>query len=279
MFIPAGKKIYLTSGGSYYLDAALASGSYPGFVKIPMYLGEDLQLKTSSQYAQPFQSMQEGAVNLGLATQTASALLGAGANKLGIDSVGKMASKFSNTTFQNQNSAFQIWKYSDPLSFSFTVKFYMGIADYYDAKLEVYYPTLRLMEIVLPEIVSGSKLMVAPGPTITDFVNSFKENKIESYGESFSVFIGNVVKLQDIIIKDVEATFNHEVDSAGYPISSTVRISIETQKVGTRNMIRNMLAPTQSLNNRVYEEQEAAKAEAEQAAMNQWAQALLGIGT
>lgn len=286
MYVPKGKRIHLINDGESYL--AKAPYQYVDYQEIPMFLGEDLSIKTSSQYAQPFQSMQEKAFDIGLAVQTAGAVVEQVTEGTSLEGLRSGARSLRQTTFQNQNSAFQIWKYSDPVSFSFTVKFFLGIADIYNARLEVYYPTLRLMEIVLPEVYNANQSsfgrlwsMKAPGPDMKDFLDQTTSSSgpSSSTGLGYSIYIGRTVRLPDIIIKDVESTFSHEVDTLGYPIHSTVRMTIETQRVGTTNMIRGMMG------NPVENEIEDIAAVANQgnevgnAAVNSWVRSLLGMGT
>lgn len=287
MFVPSGKKIRLISNGVSYLsknaDTVFKYGN--DYEEIPMYLGEDLNVRTSSQYSRPFQSMQESAANLGLMVQTAGAITQRVGQSIDFGFLERAGSSLSNTTFQSEHSAFQLWKFSDPISFSFTVKFFLGIADIYDAKIEVYYPTLRLMSLVLPSIRAGRRSgigqianMVAPGPTVADFLDQAFEGRSIT-GNSYSIYIGKTLRLNDIIIKEVDSTFSHEVDERGFPIYSVVRISIETQRVGTTNIIEEMLSDRHEddLISAGIDEAEIRAQEQVSNTIADWARSLIGL--
>lgn len=290
MFVPSGKKIRLIESGVSYLAGSAGNRRRYGsdYVEVPMYLGEDLNIKTSSQYSAPFASMQESAASLGLMVQTAGAALEGVGNRFQFGSLENLGNRAASTSFQNQNSAFQLWKFSDPVSFSFSVKFFLGIADLYHAKREVYYPSLRLMSLVLPTVrnteYAGGRVsvnqLIPPGPTISNFVEASTGRSYENnVGKSYSIYIGKILRLSNIIIKDVEATFSHEVDTEGYPITSTVRMSIETQQVGTTNMIDGMLSNRhqRAIDSTIGEEAEQRAQEETTSRIANWASTLIGL--
>ena len=291
MFVPKGKKIHLLRGGRSFLAQRPSWDSvFNDYQEMPLFLGEDLNIKTSSQYASPFQSMQEKAFELGMVAQTGSAVVGAIADRFNWEGLSNISGRVRNISFQNQNSAFQVWKYSEPMSFGLTVKFFLGIGGLYNARLEVYFPTLKLMSIVLPTARSESvgvgsvrtniDRLYPPGPDLTDFINSFGGNSGERSSEgAFSISIGRTVRLPEIIIKDAEASFSHEVDTLGYPIYSTVRLSIETLKVATTNMVYGMAGDgLQSQLDDILATTESATEEAKKTAIGAWIGSLLGGG-
>lgn len=260
MFVPQGKKVRLYADGVPYLSVRNLNAhglgrKYPDYVEIPMYLGEDLSLKTSSEFTQPFQSMQESLTTAGMKLQAIAGgvrIIGENTGDNAISNALTRASKnFENTSLQSRYTSFQIWKYSNPIVFSFNINFFVGIDGYHDAKLEVFFPTLRLMELVLPteRTEMGFTRLDAPGPTMTSLMGEVMRGNEHTadravLGRSYSLNIGNIVKLDSIIIKDVETTFSKELDINGYPMSSTVSFQVETTTVATANMIQNMATTT-----------------------------------
>lgn len=243
MHVPSGKRIRLYVDEIPYLSLQKlkkdnAHQYKEDYVEIPLYLGEDINLKTSSEFGSPFSSMQEGAANLGLMLQ----FIGAGANRLGANQVGEA---LENISTQSEFSAYQFWKFSNPVSFSINIQLFMGIAGLYDGRREVYYPAMRLSELTLPTVkvigkIRGKEIssLTAPGPTASTFL---KEAGGQLPGQTYSICVGNMIKLDSCVIKSVEATYSKEVDTNGFPISAKIMMEISSTTVGTTDMLRNMV--------------------------------------
>lgn len=260
MFVSKGKRIYiLNQTGTSYLNPSQVPNEYKaaGYLQeIPLYLGEDFNFKTSSEFGSPFQGMQEGAVGLTQMIQ----LLGAAGQGLGIEKLGSLADKSAQSKF----SSYQFWKYSSPISFSLTLNFFRGIAEIFDAKKEVFLPTLLLSEIVLP--TREGALLKSPGPTMASFINEATSSVRNPNNPRFSIVVGKMLALSDCIIRNAEGTFSNEVDQYGYPIKSTVRIEVSSTTVGTTNMIR--------LNLRSIDKEEIVEKASEK--LKGWVNSLLG---
>lgn len=145
---------------------------------------------------------------------------------------------------------YQVWKSTEPLSFNVSIPFFFGSAELYDARREVYEPIMKLAELPLPYInklgkkSKGTTLddaLTAPGPSILPvlFPNSDTVKNLTAKGRDYSVEIGNIVRLSNVIFLRAEPTFSlKNVDENGYPIFGTINLDVKTVEIATIDMLR-----------------------------------------
>ena len=226
MVIPKGKTLILMKGNT----------EIPA--NVPCVLEEDITLSLSSTFA-PL--ISGGMPNIA---------------KLLAGVIGGIFDK--NIPVGFKQFGYQIWQNTDPVSFSATVAFYMS----YNARVEVYNPTIELMKLPLPTEIGKRGGLKAPGPTIFSLIKkeglARKESKpgseeseekfdedaegtrtlwdIES-GDQLSLSIGKILYLPNVIVKKAEPTFSTETDEFDYPIWSKVRLDISSVEIATTDMI------------------------------------------
>lgn len=195
IYIPEGRKIKLNLNGRRYID-------------VDMILAENLTITLSSKF-QPLVS--------GDAQPIVSALGGLFRDLSGFGFSG-----------QYKELGFQQWTGTDPLSLSPTIGFLMKK----NGKTDVYDPTMKLMELTLPDDRGGIGGLIPPGPSLLTVLSP--ENK---KGKVISLQIGKVLRLSNVLIEKAEPTFSLETDENGYPISSKVRLDIKTVYTATIQLI------------------------------------------
>lgn len=227
MTIPGGKKIFLIRFRDGQAEQVTGN--------IPVILTEDITFSVSSTF-QP--------------------IMGGGGSTLQnwINLAGREVFDRTGAGFSTQFKQFgaQQWINTDPLTINFTAHFYMGSTNRYDAKEEVYIPTLRLASMVLPkEIERGDRgitgNLIGPGPNISTILGK------ADTGDNFEgiwnkLEIQNILSIEPIIVRRAEPVFSNEVDSNGYPISSKVQMDISSVNTATVQMLANYRAPAISRN-------------------------------
>lgn len=178
------------------------------YVNVDMILMEDLTITLSSKF-QPLVS--------GDAQPIVSAL-------------GGLFRDLTGTGFSGQYKelGFQQWTGTDPLSLSPTVGFYMKK----NAKTDVFDPALKLMELPLPDDRGGIGGLVPPGPSLLTVLSP--QNK---RGKVISIQVGNILRLNNVLIEKAEPTFSVETDENGYPINAKIRLDIKTVYTATVQLI------------------------------------------
>lgn len=213
MVIPAGKKIKINRT-SYQDDQYKSKGSVVG--DVPMILEEDITFSLSSEFSPVWGGKTEGIGSI--ASNLAKGIFG------------------STVSTQFKQMGIQIWRSTDPLSFGPTVGFYAD-KNNFNPRIQVYEPIMELCKIPLPSEGSGGTL-VPPGPTLIDFLGDVSKNP-----DMFSLSIGKILYLPQIIIKKAEPTFSTETDAEGYPIWGKVQLDIQTINIATRQMLEKRLTP------------------------------------
>lgn len=227
MQIPGGKKVFLIRFRDGQAEQVTGN--------IPIILTEDITFSVSSN----FQAIMGGG----------GGVLQNILNIAGRESFDRLGVGFS-TQFKQFGA--QQWVNTDPLTINFTAHFYMGSANLYDAKEEVYIPTLKLASMTLPkEIAQGERgipgNLIGPGPNISTILGQ------QDTGDNFDgvwnkLEIHNILSIEPIIVRRAEPIFSNEVDSNGYPISSKVQMDISTVNTATVQMLTNYRAPSVSRN-------------------------------
>ena len=215
-----------------------SAGSITG--DVPLIMDDDFSIKVSSKYGQLWESSPNNLMTL-------------------------LASSFNVPSGQFALQGSQIWQSTDPLDLNINVNVEMDTDPYYD----VVYPSLTLMQTVLPSYPDGSeggvlgtiestiekhfnlklKTLVPPGPNIQSFVRIMSSNRNSSAllaqregGKGlYTVKIG-FATFNNVIIKNVEPTYSKEYSYSEskrnyFPVSASLSIEMCTMEVATTNMI------------------------------------------
>lgn len=153
-----------------------------------------------------------------------------------------------NTPFKNLGSGvssvsgYQVWKSTEPISFSAEIAFYMKTSGLKD----VVKPIQELTSLVVPIKTKEALTLIAPGPTIRDALAS---QGIDTSGSAWGALrskgnltlrIGRFIYLKSVILTSAEPTFSLSVDSEGYPITGKVRLEVSTIDIANTGMINSL---------------------------------------
>ena len=211
--IPKGKTLSIMQGKT-------------AITNVPLILEEEVTLSLSSSFKPIFGG---GNTKVDIAGATVADIFGKGYG---------FSSRF-------KEFGYQFWENTDPLSFNATITFHMGILGLYRGRIEVYEPAIALSQLPLPRTgqTAGNgtlENLIAPGPPPTSLLN------IDGYKgkyQKISLQIGNVLYVNDIIVKRAEPTFSTESDDEGYPIWSKVNLDIQSVETATVEMLSNRINP------------------------------------
>jgi hypothetical protein len=183
---------------------------------IPFILEDDLSMTLSSKF---------------------DSLVGGGKGNLLFNMLGSVSRDITGFGFSTNFSQFgyQQWLGTDPLTMSPTLAFYMGSTDANSAYTEVYKPALTLMSLPLPEEASGGRL-IAPGPSV---LAAFGMDEKIAEDKIISLEIGNILRINRIIVTRAEPTWSNEVDDKGYPIWVKIQLDITSLSTATVQMLNN----------------------------------------
>lgn len=201
MVIPRGKVLRINADGFPVISE-----------DIPMILEEDVTLSLSSEFSPVFG---------GSDSKIARVLETAGRISKGLTGIG-FSTKF-------KQFGIQVWRGSDPLSFSATIGFYVDKTNVHAFK-QVYEPIMTLAQIPLPGVYN-SGMLIPPGPTEVDLVGSKTQNT------TYSLEIGGMLRIPQIIIKKAEPTFSIETDDANFPIWGKIQLDIQSVTTATKELI------------------------------------------
>jgi hypothetical protein len=134
---------------------------------------------------------------------------------------------------QFKQFGFQIWKKTDPLTF--TINFTLSMKR--DAYEDVVKSSKELIKLTLPKIDKGSFGLVPPGPSILTALDDVKI-KQANY-ERIDVSIGKMF-FSNIIVKKVQPTYSIETDDYGYPIWCKIQMDLATVFTATNETVDNM---------------------------------------
>ena len=182
---------------------------YPSLASTNLVLEEDVTLNLSTRYA----PVVDVSSNVGL--------------KVFSQLTRELAGFQVGTDFKELG--FQLWEKTEPLSLSISIGLYMKS----DAASEVWNPTKELIKIPLPTELKGKAGfgLKAPGPTVLQALGVSKQSK-----DLLLIQIGKMI-IYPAIITRVEPTVNKETDQYNNPISTKLRIDIQTIYTATTNLI------------------------------------------
>ncbi len=131
----------------------------------------------------------------------------------------------------------QIWTGTSPLDFTLNLRF----EAVNDPEKEVLAPIRELQRMILPYTRGkhGDKmLMLPPGPLATGGIRKFF-GLSQDEGEIISVRIGKLLRMNKVIIREIDKTIMNRWEEGGNPISATVAIHFQTYEIMTKNSLEN----------------------------------------
>lgn len=131
---------------------------------------------------------------------------------LGVSS--ELARSAAGVNIGNKMLTAQIWQSSDPIKFSFPFTF-VAVSD---AKKQVRDKVSSLTKCVVPYVMN-SVMMRAPGPTLTSNGTS---------GRNITLQVGKFIRLENCIIRSIDAQFDSLMGADGIPMKAKVTIDIES---------------------------------------------------
>ena len=140
----------------------------------------------------------------------------------GLDIASKITGVQSSTA--NAVQQFPIWLSNSPISFDIPFEFRAMS----DAQKEVVEPIKQLMALACP--IEDGDLLYAPGPRIK--INSDGSFRFDPK-YNIKLKIGNLMTIRNILITNVNPTFDSRFVASGAPISAKAEVSFRTLKAPT----------------------------------------------
>lgn len=186
--LPAGKTVFAISGT----------------------LDETFSVRMGSQWDSPY-------------NKSFSSMAGESANKFvrGAGAIGDLMKNLAGIETRSRMASAQMWMSSDPISFNLPFTFVAQNSAATDVRDKV----LNLMKLTAPSQINGVTLR-APGPTIGSQILGAATDNFQ--GRRISLYVGNLMTLDNCIIKSVECQFDSRLDSTGIPISAKVTVDVES---------------------------------------------------
>lgn len=203
-------------------------------IKIPR--GKQLKIFRAGKPISNIPFILEDELSLTLSSKFDS-LVGGGQGNALFNMLGSLSRDLTDFGFSTNFSQFgyQQWIGTEPITLSPTVAFYMGSTDVNSAYTEVYAPALTLISLPLPEEASGGRL-IAPGPSV---LSAFGMDEKTAEERIISLEVGNIIRINRIIITRAEPTWSNEVDDKGYPIWAKIQLDITSLSTATVQMLNN----------------------------------------
>jgi hypothetical protein len=164
------KVIYITKNGADWKTG------YTIADKIVLYTENDLSFSVAQSYEDPIAEIM-------------TAARGTIAGKIinGFAGVAEFSSIFTNTRLMTEYTGAKAWKNSSQIAFDLQFNFYMGMADAYDGKTEVYNPIAALANVFLPKVVSTLAIH-GPGPSYVDILTKQGQASIDALKDTVNTF-------------------------------------------------------------------------------------------
>ena len=217
---------------------------------IPLFIQDNVSFNFSSNYSKIFEAGNDVVDFLGSIARNVSASVTGGKLNLGFSS-------------QNKFFGFQQWKGSDPVTFTMTINFHMGLTKANSGFTDVYEPIMGLVALALPyEDPAG--ILLPPSGQLLDLLikvgqkdssaivdtalgegsataKNFSQSSqafAQKFSSSFiSIRVGNMAFLPWAVVKKAEPSFGKEFDSDGFPITGTVTLEMSSAFVATKSLI------------------------------------------
>jgi hypothetical protein len=192
--IPKGKTMRILQGGSSVVGS------------IPLLLDEEITLSLSSRFEPLIASDSKFNKALSVLGSLSRDILSLG---------------FSG---QFEQMGFHVWQGSDPIIFNTTIGFYIN-KNNVDAYNQVYIPVMKLCTLPLPTRGSAGNL-IPPGPSVLSLITG---EQVEGVGNHiYSIEIGNIIFISNIVVRRAEPTFSLDTDERDYPIWGKVQLEFQT---------------------------------------------------
>jgi len=164
--------------------------------KILLYSENDLSFSVAQTYEDPIAEIM-------------AAARGTIAGKIvnGFAGVAEFSSIFTNTRLMTEYTGAKAWKNSSQISFDLQFNFYMGMADAYDGRTEVYNPIAALANIFLPKVVS-TVAVHGPGPSYADILTKQGQASIDAIKDTVNTFWEKITKKFNAIGGQTDALTN-----------------------------------------------------------------------
>jgi hypothetical protein len=151
------------------------------------------------------------------------------------------------TTLVSQSMTMQVWEGTAPLELTIEMEFLAET----DPKTEVIAPIQKLLQLVMPKKTSRTGRLEPPGPqldwtklmddTQTEALSSVTGQQSEGnkFGDALrtaadsakgkiSVYLGNFMKFDNVVVENVDTTFHTMFDKNGLPLRATVALTFKT---------------------------------------------------
>lgn len=209
------------------------------------YLPETFTVSVNSHYDPPFgQGNQDGGA------------------------IGSALKIVGHTTLVSQSMTMQVWGGTDPIELQLDMEF-LAESDPYT---EVIMPIKKLMRLVMPNKTDGVGRLEPPGPKINwadtlkgislDVLKGIGNASFEQAGNTLrnaqdaatgkiSVFVGNFLTFDSVVITNVTQVYHSMFDAKGLPLRATVSVQFRTflvpatsNKVDEDDLIRMFNGPS-----------------------------------
>lgn len=213
--IPEGRKIRIFKGGK----------PLTGLNGVPLILEDDFSFNLSSSFEQLWSGNEK--------LSKLRNVISAASKDLGADFL-------QAATGVSKAQGYQIWSSTDPITFNLNLKFEMGSAKLYDARKEVYEPMITLASLSLPTLDPVlNNILVPPGPSIVAVASTYFENADIPKDSLMSIEVGNMLRLNSVIVTKAEPTFSPHLDENDYPIKGVISLEIRTVDIAHVELLTN----------------------------------------
>lgn len=178
---------------------------------IVAYLPERYNIDFSSQWSSPF-----GRNDLASAAAAASGKYGGMASM-----ITQGALNIAGISTKLKAQSMQVWDSTSPMTFSIQMVFN---ADE-NAASDVRDKHRALLKLCAPS-QNGLGVLTQPGPTVASV--SGAALGIAENSRQIDLYIGNYLKLQNVIVTNVSSDMSTLCDSAGIPINMTIGLTVES---------------------------------------------------
>jgi len=139
---------------------------------------------------------------------------------------------FTGKIVNNQYLTAKVWTGSNPLMFSLPLHFVARR----DSRKEVIRPIKQLMKMSLP-VRSGTWQIYPPGPSVKHKAIEATRGTIDTHSDNITLYIGNYIRIPNVYISNVQASFDGLLNKDGEPMSGDVQISCSTLYMPTANEV------------------------------------------
>ena len=141
-------------------------------------------------------------------------------------------------SLRHKAMGYHMWENTDPIMIpGLVISFYVDPTNVH-GKTQVYDPILELMKLPLPgESKDFPGVLLPPGASPASILG-WKEGIVRT---TISIEIGNILRIDNALIKKAEPTFSNDCDSLGFPIWGKISLDIQSLETATKKNIANKL--------------------------------------